>query len=78
MLAIKAVYTMSSNISTSIVDQYREPVTNSVHDPSKKITANNVHIPLPFSGIPRKILYNGRKYHSGTICEGVVIALAGI
>jgi hypothetical protein len=55
-----------------------DPLTNSTHDPSNKIIANKVKIPLPFSGIPLNIEYKGKKYHSGTICEGVVIALAGI
>jgi len=43
-----------------------------------KIDANNATTPNNLLGIDRKIAYEGKKYHSGTICSGVTIAFAGI
>lgn len=39
---------------------------------------NNPRTPPNLLGIDRRIAYAKRKYHSGTICGGVIIGLAGI
>jgi hypothetical protein len=48
---------------------------------NRNIQAKNIKIrkrPNNLLGTERKIAYNGKKYHSGTICEGVNIGLASI
>jgi hypothetical protein len=48
---------------------------------SKKMQAKNIKIkksPNNLLGTERKIAYKGKKYHSGTICEGVNIGFASI
>jgi hypothetical protein len=36
---------------------------------------NNAKTPINLFGIDRNIAYDGKKYHSGTICSGVTIGL---
>jgi hypothetical protein len=40
--------------------------------------ANKAITPTNLFGIDLKIAYDGRKYHSGTICSGVTIGLASM
>jgi hypothetical protein len=43
-----------------------------------KSEANKAITPINLFGIDLKIAYEGRKYHSGTMCSGVTIGLASI
>lgn len=42
------------------------------------IEKNIANVPNNLLGIARNIAKNGKKYHSGTICFGVIKILAGI
>ena len=43
-----------------------------------KIEAKSARTPSNLLGIDLSIAYEGKKYHSGTICGGVTIGFAGI